>query len=172
MSRQRDSLQLIVIKLSSVTAWPWGKYYDPSNLVNYSLKNTKRFKPSTLLFIPLVWPFCQCDTNEYVKTWIWVIAETIRRIWGGSESENQESVHCEILLMFLVKYYMDDKGERDRWDMLHAWGRRKMHTEFWWGGLKQRDCMVDLILDGKVMDNKLKWKEGANGLHPAQSGEQ
>jgi len=45
---------------------------------------------------------------------------------GGSESENRESVTVTCFTFF-VKYYTDDKGERDGWDMWHAWGRRNIY---------------------------------------------
>jgi hypothetical protein len=30
-------------------------------------------------------------------------------------------------------------------------GERKMHTEFWWGSLKERDSMKDIGVDGDVI---------------------
>jgi hypothetical protein len=38
--------------------------------------------------------------------------------------------------------------------MLHVWGRRKMHTGFWWGNLRERDHFEDPDIDGSVI---LKW---------------
>jgi len=113
----------------------------------------KSLASSTLLFIPLAWPFCQWDTNEHVHIWFWVTAETIRRIWEEAKVKTMNQFTVRYLI-FLAKYYTDDKGERGGWDMWHAWGRRDMHTEFWWGDLKQRDCMVDLGVDGRVTGNK------------------
>jgi hypothetical protein len=32
-----------------------------------------------------------------------------------------------------------------------VWGRREMHTGFWWGKLKESDHLDDLGLDGRIM---------------------
>jgi hypothetical protein len=35
-----------------------------------------------------------------------------------------------------------------------VWGRRAVHTEFWWGNLRERDNLEDLNLIGGII---LKW---------------
>jgi hypothetical protein len=32
-----------------------------------------------------------------------------------------------------------------------VWGRREIHTAFWWGNLKERDHSTDLEVDGKII---------------------
>jgi hypothetical protein len=29
------------------------------------------------------------------------------------------------------------------------WRKREVHTEFWWGNLKERDCFEGLVVDGR-----------------------
>ena len=38
--------------------------------------------------------------------------------------------------------------------MWHVWGRGELHTEFWWGNLRERDHLEDLRVDGK---NNVEW---------------
>jgi hypothetical protein len=38
--------------------------------------------------------------------------------------------------------------------MWRLWGRREMHTGFWWGNLKFRDHLENLGVDGRII---LKW---------------
>jgi len=38
--------------------------------------------------------------------------------------------------------------------MWHAWGRVVVHTEFWWGNVREREYLEDLDIDGIIM---LKW---------------
>jgi hypothetical protein len=40
------------------------------------------------------------------------------------------------------------------WSILHIWGRREMHTEFWWGNLKERDHLEDPRINERII---LKW---------------
>jgi hypothetical protein len=35
--------------------------------------------------------------------------------------------------------------------MWRVWGRREMHTEFWWGNLKERDHVENLGIDGRMI---------------------
>jgi hypothetical protein len=38
----------------------------------------------------------------------------------------------------------------------------EMHTGFWWGGLKERDNLEDLDVDGRIILNLIfKWDEQA-----------
>jgi len=43
-----------------------------------------------------------------------------------------------------------------------TWGRVEMHTEFWWGNLRERDRLEDLGIDGRIIFKK--WS-GPSGLH-------
>jgi len=42
--------------------------------------------------------------------------------------------------VFCTKYYAVEMGG--------AWGRREVHTDFWWGNLRQGDHLEDLCVDG------------------------
>jgi hypothetical protein len=48
--------------------------------------------------------------------------------------------------------------------MQQIWGRREIHTGFWWGNPKERDHLEQLGIGGKVI---LKW-EGVDWIHVAQ----
>jgi hypothetical protein len=37
---------------------------------------------------------------------------------------------------------------------LQVWGRREMHTRFWWGDLREGDHLEDPGVDGRII---LKW---------------
>jgi hypothetical protein len=39
---------------------------------------------------------------------------------------------------------VDKIKEKDGWGMSHILGRMKLHTEFWWGNLKEEDYFEDL----------------------------
>jgi len=41
-------------------------------------------------------------------------------------------------------------------------GRGEVHTEFWWGKLRERDHFEDLGIDGGIL--KLKWKKWNGGV--------
>jgi hypothetical protein len=38
--------------------------------------------------------------------------------------------------------------------MSHVWGRGELHTEFWWGNLREGDHLEDPGVDGRII---LKW---------------
>jgi hypothetical protein len=48
--------------------------------------------------------------------------------------------------------------------MLHIWGRRDMHTGFWWGKMIQRICLEDLLVDGRIIIKILLKKGGWQGV--------
>jgi hypothetical protein len=43
--------------------------------------------------------------------------------------------------------------------MIHTWGRREIHIEFWLGNLKERDYLDDLEVDGNVILKLILKKE-------------
>jgi len=47
-----------------------------------------------------------------------------------------------------------DQEARDGWGMCHVWARGEMHSGFRLGELKDRDHLVDLVIDWKIM---LQW---------------
>jgi hypothetical protein len=38
--------------------------------------------------------------------------------------------------------------------MQHVWGKREVHTGFWWGDLRESDHLRDRGVDGRII---LKW---------------
>jgi hypothetical protein len=38
--------------------------------------------------------------------------------------------------------------------MWYIWWRREMYTGFWWGNLRERDCLGDPAIDERVI---LRW---------------
>jgi hypothetical protein len=40
--------------------------------------------------------------------------------------------------------------------MWHAWGRRGIHSLFWWGNLTKKDKLEDIIADGSILRNRLR----------------
>jgi hypothetical protein len=60
--------------------------------------------------------------------------------------------------------------------VLNVWGRREMHTEFWWGKLKERDYTEDVRRrrgrGGNIMSGikEMGW-EGVNWINVAKDGE-
>jgi hypothetical protein len=34
------------------------------------------------------------------------------------------------------------------------WGMREMHSEVWWVNIRERDCLEDIGIDGRII---LKW---------------
>jgi len=35
--------------------------------------------------------------------------------------------------------------------MWHVWDRGEVHKRFWWGSLKERDQMEELVVDGRII---------------------
>ena len=53
--------------------------------------------------------------------------------------------------------------------MQHVWGRGKVHTVFWWGSLRERDCLGDPEVDGSVILKQVfKW-DVEHGLDESNS---
>lgn len=55
----------------------------------------------------------------------------------------------------------------------HQFGENKMHTEFWWRKVEERDCLKDQSIDGKT---QLKWiyqrsRMGGCGLDSCDLGQ-
>jgi len=44
--------------------------------------------------------------------------------------------------------------------MWHVWGRRKLHTLFWWTTLKERTYLEDLGVDERTILNKQNGRAG------------
>ena len=38
----------------------------------------------------------------------------------------------------------------------HVWGRGEVHTEFWWGNMRERDIFEDLSVNGRTIGGT-KW---------------
>ena len=47
--------------------------------------------------------------------------------------------------------------------MWRVWGRGEVHTEFWWGNLRERDHLEDPGVDGKVILRRIFWKRDVGG---------
>jgi hypothetical protein len=56
--------------------------------------------------------------------------------------------------------------------MWHVWGRREVHTEFWWGDPREGDHLgdpgVDRIILRRIFE---KWDGGMNWIELAQDGD-
>jgi len=57
---------------------------------------------------------------------------------------------------------LSNKDEWDRQDMWHVWETREVHTRFWWGGLRERDHLEYLGLDGRTVLKCIRKKWDGN----------
>jgi hypothetical protein len=64
------------------------------------------------------------------------------------------------------------KSRRMRWaGMYHVWGKREMHTGFWWGDMRECDHLGDPGVGGRIIlkwifkkwDGSMDWIELAQG---------
>jgi hypothetical protein len=58
--------------------------------------------------------------------------------------------------VLLTKYCSGDQTKKNDMDggMWHVWETGEVHTEFWWGDLRDGDHLKDLSIDGLII---LKW---------------
>jgi hypothetical protein len=54
--------------------------------------------------------------------------------------------------------------------MWHVWGRREVHTGFWWGDPREGDHLGDPGIDGRIILRQIfrKWYGGINWIELAQ----
>jgi hypothetical protein len=54
--------------------------------------------------------------------------------------------------------------------MWHVWGKRKVHTGFWWGDLREGDHLGDPGVDGRIILSCIlkKWDGGMHWIELAQ----
>jgi hypothetical protein len=54
--------------------------------------------------------------------------------------------------------------------MWHVWGRREVHTGFWWGDPREGDHLGDPGVDGRIILKLIfkKWGGGVNWIELAQ----
>jgi hypothetical protein len=54
--------------------------------------------------------------------------------------------------------------------MWRIWGRREVHTGFWWGDLKEGDHLGDPRVDGRIILKRIfkKWDLGMDWIQLAQ----
>jgi hypothetical protein len=54
--------------------------------------------------------------------------------------------------------------------MWHVWGRREVHTGFWWGDVREGDHLGDPGVDGTIILRRVfgKWDGGMNWIELAQ----
>jgi hypothetical protein len=54
--------------------------------------------------------------------------------------------------------------------MWHVWGRREVHTGFWWGHPREGDHLGDPGVDGRIILKCIfkKWDGGMNWIELAQ----
>jgi hypothetical protein len=50
--------------------------------------------------------------------------------------------------------------------MWYVWGRREVYTGFWWGHLRERDCLKDVRIYGRIILKWTlkKWDGGTDGI--------
>jgi hypothetical protein len=54
--------------------------------------------------------------------------------------------------LLLTKYYLGDQIKEDEMESVDdTWGRREMHTGFWWGKLKKRGHLKDIGVGGMII---------------------
>jgi hypothetical protein len=54
--------------------------------------------------------------------------------------------------------------------MWHVWGRREVHTGFWWGDPREGDHLADPGVDGRIILRWIfgKWDGGMNWIELAR----
>ena len=79
----------------------------------------------------------------------------IRRIFGPGREEvtgDCRKMHTETLHdLYLASNGVIRTKIRDGWGMWQAWRGRGMQTGFWWGNFKDRDCLEDLEVGGRII---------------------
>jgi hypothetical protein len=87
---------------------------------------------------------------------------TLRRIFGPRRDEVagewSELHNEEINGLYSPNSIWVIKSRRMRW---HVWGRREVHTGFWWGNLREGDHLKDSGIDGRII---LIWMFRTGGM--------
>jgi hypothetical protein len=84
----------------------------------------------------------------------------LRRIFGPKRDEatgDWRMLHNEELndLYSSPNIIRVIKSRRLRWAVMwHVWGRREVHSGFWWGDPREGDHLVDPGVDGRII---LRW---------------
>ena len=69
--------------------------------------------------------------------------------WRKLHNEELNDLYCSPSIVRVIK------SGRIRWEEHVArMGREEVYTGFWWGNLRERDHLGDLVVDGKII---LKW---------------
>jgi hypothetical protein len=76
----------------------------------------------------------------------------LRRIFGPRRHEVpgewSKLPNEELDIMYSPNIFRVIKSRGMRW---HVWGRREVHTGFWWGNLREGDHLEDPGIDGKII---------------------
>jgi hypothetical protein len=67
----------------------------------------------------------------------------VTRKWRKLHNEELNDLYCIVLVM---------KSKKIRWaGQVARVGEREAYTGFWWGNLRERDCLEEPGVDGKVI---------------------
>jgi hypothetical protein len=73
-----------------------------------------------------------------------------KKVLGKVFGAKMEEVREDLRILWLTKYYLEDKI-KDRMSRTVRRGKRRGVYSMWWGNLNERDYLEELGVDGKVI---------------------